>query len=237
MRILKFITSLLLLLIWFTSNAQDKKNKFLPSEVLFATDVVGLGKTLFTDETRLEFHSKVDFHQYYLAGSFGINKINPSSDVFDYSSEGTFFRVGPHVNFMPYNKHRSSIFFGIMYARSSFKDNINYFQSDAGWGDQNLTYSNSDLKARWFEANMGINVKILGPLYLGYTLRFKFSKKLSGYENLVPLEIPGFGQADKGNQFGFNYYIIYKLRFRDKPIPNRPLKIRENNEETPPQRK
>lgn len=233
MKILKYITSLIILLSGEYLIAQEAKKDFVPSEVIFATDVVGLGKTLFADEIKLEFHSKVDFGQYYLAGEFGVDKINPTGEGFDYSSEGTFFRVGPHINMMPYNKHRSSIFFGLMYARSNFKDKISYDQVDQGWGASTLNYANDNLTARWFEANLGINVKIAGPIYLGYTLRFKFSKSLSGNEELFPFEIPGYGKADKGGQFGFNYYVIYKLRFRDKPIPKRPIKIPEKKVEEP----
>ena len=138
---------------------------------------------------------------------------------------------------MPYNKHRSSIFFGLMYARSNFKDQISYDQFDQGWGANTLNYSNDNLTARWFEANLGINVRIAGPIYLGYTMRFKFSKSLSGNGELFPYEIPGFGKADKGGQFGFNYYVIYKLRFRDKPIPKRPVKVTEKTGEPKPARK
>ncbi|SMD33194.1 hypothetical protein SAMN04488029_1551 [Reichenbachiella faecimaris] len=240
MRTLKYIISLFVLIVNFGVSAQEIKKEqkvkkdFMPSEVIFATDVIGLGKTLFSDETKLEFHSKIDFHHYYLAGELGIDKINLTGEGFDYSSDGTFFRLGPHVNMMPYNKHRSSIFFGIMYARSSFSDHITYAQSDTGWGEDQLIYSNENLEARWFEANMGINVNIAGPLYMGYTVRFKFSKKLSDNGKLFPFEIPGFGQADKGSQFGFNYYVIYKLRFRDKPIPKRPVKIPEKTEKQVP---
>ena len=232
MRILRYIISLLLWAVVFTATAQEVKKDFAPSEVIFGTDIIGLGKTLFTDQTKLEFHAKIDFHHYYLAGEFGIDKINPTGEGFNYRAEGTFFRIGPHVNLMPYNAHRSSIFFGIMYARSSFNDRINYAQEDTGWGSENLSYSNDNLKARWFEANMGINVKVVGPLYLGYTLRFKFSKSLTGNDELFPFEIPGYGRADKGAQFGFNYYVIYKLRFRDKPISKRPpakIRTKEGN--------
>lgn len=237
MRILKFTISLIALVASFMSSAQEIKKQqkvkkdFVPSEVIFAIDVVGLGKTLFTDATKLEFHSKIDFHNYYLAGEFGIDKFDLSGEGFAYEAEGTFFRIGPHINMMPYNKHRSSIFFGLMYGQSSFKDNISYFQEDQGWGEQNLNYANDNLKAHWYEANLGINVKVAGPLYLGYTLRFKFSKSLSGNDDLFPYEIPGYGKADKGGQFGFNYYVIYKLRFRDKPIPKRPVKIPEKRSE------
>ena len=236
MKILKYITSLIILLNSGNLIAQKSKRDFVPSEVIFATDVVGLGKTIFSDETKLEFHTKIDFDQFYLAGDFGYDKINPTGEGFDYHSKGTFFRVGPHINMMPYNKHRSSIFFGLMYARSSFNDQITYELADQGWGARTLNYSNDNLTARWFEANLGINVKILGPLYLGYTMRFKFSKSLSGNGALFPYEIPGYGKADKGGQFGFNYYVIYKLRFRDKPIPKRPLKVVEKTKEPNPAR-
>lgn len=236
MRTLKYIISLSFFLSGFGSWAQEAKKDFKPSELIVGVDAIRLGKTLFTDETQLEFHSRIDFHQYYLAGEFGIDKTKASGNGFDYSAEGTFFRVGPQVNMMPYNKHRSSIYFGLMYARSSFSDQIIYDTDDTGWGAQSITYSNDNLTARWYEANVGINVKVLGPLYLGYTVRFKFAKKLSGAGELQPFEIPGFGEANKGSRFGLNYYLIYKLRYRDKPIPKRPTKRAEEPESRNPPR-
>jgi hypothetical protein len=234
MKILRYTISLLFVLSYLSGAGQKAKRDYVPSEVIFAADVVGLGTTLFTNETKLEFHSKIDFHHFYLAADFGTSKINPSTEQFNYSSQGTFFKVGPHVNFMPYNKHRGSIYFGLMYANSYFNDRITYSQSNDAWGDSSFELSNDNLKSRWFEANIGMNVKVAGPLYLGYMLRFKFANTLTGAGELEPLEIPGFGPANKGANFGFNYYIIYKLRFRDKPIPKRPIKVRtqerdENN--------
>ncbi|MEO9966400.1 MAG: DUF6048 family protein [Reichenbachiella sp.] len=233
MKILKYTASLILVLNCTMSWSQELKKDYKPSEILFAADIIDLGKTFFTDETRLEFHSKIDFHQFYLTGEFGVDKFKLGGDNYTYTSEGSFFRIGPQVNLMPYNLHRSSIFFGLMYARSSFNDQINYDQSDAGWGGTTIDYKNDNMSARWFEANVGINVKIAGPVYLGYTVRFKFSKALTGNGELFPYEIPGYGEADKGSRFGFNYYLIYKLRFRNKPVPKRPIRRAEEPENVP----
>ena len=80
MRILKYTTSLILLIGSANIQAQESKKNFVPSEVIFAVDAIGLGKTIFSDETKLEFHSKIDFGQFYLAGEFGVDKINPTGE-------------------------------------------------------------------------------------------------------------------------------------------------------------
>jgi hypothetical protein len=209
MKILAYTISLYL----FTTFgfAQVPKKDYRPSEISFGMDMLKVGKTLSTNRTEFEFQSKVDFNKYYLAADFGTLKMSPNGTDFNYQMSGNYFRIGPQVNFMSYSSSRSDLFFGLMYSRASLKDELDYLKSGNGWNDEQINLVNNKLNARWWEANLGLTVKVAGPIHFGWSMRFKFAKKLSGYQVLHPLEIPGFGEASKGNQFGFNYYVIYKL--------------------------
>ncbi|MCV9387708.1 DUF6048 family protein [Reichenbachiella ulvae] len=235
MKISKYIFfSFSLLFITKTLSAQEyiyekRERDWKPSEVFFSADVVGLGR-LISGDIQSEFQTKIDFDQFYLALDGGRSDLSSSGNGFNYSSSGYFFRVGPQANLIPYNKNRSSIFFGVNYAQSLFSDQIDYRVIQSAWGEQDLSFKNDNLTARWFEANLGIQARIFGPIYLGYTIRFKMAKKLSGEGVLEAYEIPGFGRASSSATFGFNYYIIYRLGFRDKPIPAKPRKIKVKDE-------
>jgi len=201
----------------------------VPSAVFLSADLVGLAQSVADGRSRFEFQAKVDADQFFLAFDFGFHKTRLENDDFVYNSKGSFFRIGPQVNFMPYNRHRSSIYFGISYARASFDDDINYFIPGVKWNDTNGSLSNDRVNSRWFEMNLGIMVNISGPLHMGYITRFQFAQSLSGFGKLLPFEVPGFGSADKSSNFTFNYYLTYKLNFRNKPTPKRPIKVKEPN--------
>ncbi|PIB36506.1 hypothetical protein BFP72_14410 [Reichenbachiella sp. 5M10] len=205
--------------------AQEKRVRdWKPSELFLSADVVGMAR-LVSGDVQTEFQAKVDFDHFYMAVDWGRSNLNSDGENFDYQSSGNFFRVGPQVNFTPYSKIRSSIYFGLMYAHSSFTDEINYFVVGDDWDNVDLSYENKGMSANWMEAMMGLNVRIVGPLFLGYTVRFKLAKWMSDYEVLQPYEIPGYGQADKSSVFGFNYYITYRFGFRKKPIETKPKRV------------
>ncbi|MBU2915324.1 MULTISPECIES: DUF6048 family protein [Reichenbachiella] len=228
MKIFKYIISLAALLSVAQAEAQVYEKRvrdWKPSEFFIAADVVGLGR-LASGDVQTEFQAKIDFDFYYLAVDAGRTVLSSSGDGFDYSSKGNFFRVGPQINLIPYNKNRNVICFGLMYAQSDFSDKIDYsLTAEDFWTEKQLAFSNDDLQARWLEATMGLNVRIAGPLYMGYTIRFKLAKDLDGVDTLEPFEIPGYGEASKTSAFGFNYYVIYRFGFRKKPVPAKPRMI------------
>ena len=58
---------------------------------------------------------------------------------------------------------------------------------------------------------------------MGYTIRYKFLKKVNA-DRLIPNDIPGFGgnTPDDKDQFGFNYYLYWRLPLR-KAKPTKPV--------------
>lgn len=226
---MKFIASILLAICALASYAQEgppkRQKDFVPSALYLSADGLGLAKTIVSNRTELDFQAKVDLDFYFLAVDYGFSKFDLSNTNFSYTNEGSFFRIGPQVNLMPYNKHRSMITFGLSYAFAQFKDQTNFFVSGQNWNDAQINLSNDNLKSSWYEMSLGLMVKLAGPIHIGYMARYQFAQSVSGYGDLFPYEVPGFGSAGKGNNFRFNYYITYKLGFRNKPIPKRPRRI------------
>jgi len=209
-----------------SAQSLKREKDWQPSLVFVSADFVGLANMISSGNTQAEFSAKIDFDQLFLAYDFGFENQNltgsSDSGPFAYSSEGRFFRIGPQINFLPYNKDRSNIFFGLSYAHANLSDHIDYTATAENWDDAELEYSNINLKAQWFEASLGMSVRIFGPLFMGYTMRFKMAKSMDTPGELMPFSIPGFGEADKGSHFGFNYYITYRLGFRNKVMPEKP---------------
>ncbi|WP_109832006.1 DUF6048 family protein [Reichenbachiella versicolor] len=234
MRILGFFISLVFLSMGVFAQNQELKplkraRDWVPSKVFLSADLAGLLRLTTPGNVQTEFQGKVDFDSFFLTIDAGylrtdLDRIGDGSN-FNYESNGLFYRVGPQVDFMPYNKDWSQLYFGFMYGWSRFEDKIQYQNTNSIYvspNEQPISLDNERIKARWLEANFGLSAHIVGPLYMGYVLRFKFAPSVKGAGELYPWEIPGYGRADRTGRFGFNYHITYKLGFRNKKVPLRP---------------
>ncbi len=203
-----------------------RERDWKPSAFYLSYDVVQLINSAQSDRIDGELNGKIDFDQFFLAFDFGWSDRVITEANFDYRYSGQYYRVGPEINFMPYNKSWSSLFFGFKYSWSNLEDQILYFGNHDEWSPEIQNYRNEDISAWWLEANFGLSARIVGPLYMGYVVRFKMSRQISGAEVLNPFYLPGFGRADRSSNFGFSYYITYRFGLRDKPVPMRPEKAK-----------
>lgn len=119
---------------------------------------------------------------------------------------------------------------GLRYAGSTFTDDMVIPRTHYLIGSQDYQFSNGQLTARWVEAVTRLNVRVWQNLYFGASVRLKLFKNLDGQDELVPYDIPGFGRhrknasTEKTANAGFRYYIMYRLPFRYKPVPPKPIK-------------
>ncbi|MFY0654166.1 MAG: hypothetical protein JXQ96_19170 [Cyclobacteriaceae bacterium] len=205
------------------SDKEKREADFKPSAVNVGIEGLGIARSLSSPGFyQFEGQADIDFDRYFFVLDLGRESNSISNDNFNYSNSGNYFRTGIQVNMMPYNPNRNFFFLGFRYARSSFRDDISYIDSFEKWGDKTLNFENKGVSARWFELNMGMKVKVFERLYFGYTIRYKMAKKMTGYGELNPRNIPGFGRGDKSSVAGFNYYFLYHIPFRDKPVPPKP---------------
>ena len=219
---MKFTISILLFVIGQFAYAQEEKSSaketvvveaaekdakpkverdFKPSAVNVGIEGIGLGRTgISSGFTQLEAQADIDFDRYFFVVDLGHERNSITNDAFNYSNNGNYLRMGVQVNMMPYNPNRNFFFFGFRYARSHFSDEIQYTEDFDKWGQKNISLSNNGVSAQWYEMTMGLKVKIFERLYFGYTLRYKVGKKMSGFDELMPRNIPGFGRASKSSK-------------------------------------
>ena len=201
------------------------KKDFKPSAVRFGMDALGLIRTGTTSGFHhLEGQADIDFHHYFFVVDFGHERNVLAREGFNYTNQGAFFRVGVQFDLMPYNVDKNVFFVGFRYAKSNFSDHLVYTDSFDKWGEKSYNTEQRGLTARWYEMNMGMKVKVFENVYFGYTLRYKISKKMNGFTDQEPYLIPGYGRASKASSAGFNYYILYNIPFRDKPVGKKPVK-------------
>ncbi len=192
-----------------------------PSALRLGVDLSNVVLTIIDEDLQqFEFNADVDLGRFFVAGSYGTQTLTRNETDFTYSTDGSYFRFGLDYNFLYTNLDENVAFGGFRYAQANYTDAITYTVTDDVWGTQTITNSNPDLSVRWFEFVAGMKVRIWHQLYLGYTVRLKFSKQIKGADELTPFDIPGFGRANQSSNVGINYHVFYRIKWRNnKPIP------------------
>ncbi|GAA0891592.1 DUF6048 family protein [Fulvivirga kasyanovii] len=222
---LRYLISIFLLTIATASFAQKVKvqldttsRRFIPTGIRVGADLIGFGKTFSKDDYKqYEFQADIDFYRYFLNIEYGQMERTLENSTSLYNVEGSYFKIGPDINFLHRDPDQSALFFGLRYATTSFSDNLNFSYTNAAFGDGTSEISNHNLKADWFEMVTGMKVKMWKFIWMGYTARFKFGVDTFERNELIPHEIPGYGRADKKVSWGFNYYLIFRLPLRKGP--------------------
>lgn len=199
-------------------------SRYAPTAVRIGGDPGTLGYMLFSEKRGFfEAEADIDIDKFFIVANYGLSTFKLDEPTYVYENTGTYFKIGPDINFMNEDPHLNVMFFGLRYATSSFNDKLLYdtdavIQSDTGWPNSRETSSNGNARASWYEMVTGLKIRVVKQLYMGFTMRFKLLMKTKQTEILKPYYIPGFGKNINTSAFGFNYYISYRLPFRKKVI-------------------
>ena len=159
--------------------------------------------------------------KYYLAGELGNENKTVDDTQLNFTTKGTYFKVGFNYNlYENWLDMENIVYIGMRYGVSSFSQTLNSYQiynRDHFFGDSPLVYPNekfNGLTAQWFEVALGVNAKVINNVYVGFSFRFNklvTNKKPDNFDNLY---IPGFNRTYDGSfGVGFNYTISYFIPF------------------------
>ena len=232
---LKYFFSFLFLFLslgLFAQNTQDKKQEKKSDSVVPKTerygirvgiDVSKLAQSLYEKNYR-GFEIVGDYRltkRMFLAGEIGSENKNVIDNTLNFTTSGTYFKVGFDVNnYENWLDMENIIHVGLRYGVSSFSQKLNsykiyntstYFpQTPEIISDTNY----NGLSAQWAEVVAGVKVEVLNNIYIGFSgrLNYLFSNKKP--ENFDNLYIPGFNRTYDGKfGVGWNYTISYFIPF------------------------
>lgn len=203
------------------------KNKFsiVPYGIRVGIDILELGLTLADEDVeRYGINADIDIYKFLVQFDAGYARRARVNDLIEYRSRGYYYRIGIDYNLMFFDDDKSTIFTGLRYGRSfSYDDELKYVLSDSTYGAAGVEAENTNASANWLEANIGVKAKIWRNFYMGFIGRFKFRLRANTAE-LSSFDIPGFGRTDNTNIVAFNYYIWYRIPFRENDL----LRTRKN---------
>jgi hypothetical protein len=153
----------------------------------------------------------------YLAGELGNENITIQEDRFNFTTRGSYFKVGLDYNFYEnWLAMQNQIYIGFRYSVSTFSQELNnyrIYQTNPYFGLNEPIASGqkfNGLSAHWVELVLGFKAELLPNLYGGISARISHlvsNQEPDTFENLF---IPGFNKTYSGNfGVGLNYTLSY----------------------------
>jgi len=202
MRTYIFFISLFLSLASFAQEEEIKDStKTHKFGLRVGTDLSKLAKTaIIEDYTAFEINADYKFSKKYsLAGEFGNEKRTIDETQVNFTTEGSYFKIGVDYNaYENWLDMENAIFVGLRYGLSSYKNTLNsrtIFNSDPYWGESGLktdpiNYDSST--THLVELIIGIKAEIFNNLYLGINAQLKKYGGNKIPDNFANLYIPCF---------------------------------------------
>lgn len=183
------------------------------------SDVSYLASTLFNENvTQFEVNGDIDLNRYLISYAYGAANLNRTGETFDFNTRGTYYKVGIDVNFINNLEGHNAVFFGIRYAHSNFISDLSRVIESPAGGSFSVDVE-EDLTSFWFEALVGLKVNVWQNINLGFTLSNRFLNTVNGETELIAYEVPGYGHAEAGSLWRFNYFVQYYLPFKKEKAP------------------
>jgi len=191
------------------------------------TDISKLVKTtVIKDYAAFEINADYKFSKKYsIAGEFGNEKRTIDETQVNFTTEGSYFKIGVDYNaYENWLDMENAIFVGLRYGLSSYKHTLNshgVLNTDFYWDENDpnndpINYDNST--THWVELIVGIKAEIFNNLYLGINAQLKNYVGNSAPDNFANLYIPGFGKTVEDSKWGvgFGYTVSYFIPFYKK---------------------
>ncbi len=190
----------------------------------------------------IDFWAELSLHNRYkpiIEFGFGNCNDTPDGMNFTYKSKlAPYFKIGANYNIF-YNSNPDYQFnVGLRYGYSSFSYEITDVTIDEGyWNAPSLiSIPSQNASAGYFEITAGVKVKIIGPISLGWNLRYHSILHESQTEYGKPMYIPGYGK--RGGSFTGSFSVIYTIPLHRKnadPLPDE-VDGESTESDTPPKK-
>ncbi len=138
-------------------------------------------------------------------------------NLYDYSTQGVFGRVGFDYNFLEpvdANDH-DAFFFGLRMAGTRFNQSVTNIVYENVFGKTTVDFPEDHVSAYWSEITVGVKVEAFKNFWIGWTGRGKvmFSTPKA---QMDPYIIPGYGRVPDEGRFtaDMNIYLLYSISFK-----------------------
>ena len=228
----KFTFSIILVLLSFSGNAQEKnltqkdtlkKDSIAPKKERYGlrlgVDLFKLTRSFYEDKYRgLELVGDYRLtRKHYLAAEIGNEDKTVDDDRVNFTTKGTYIKAGFDYNaYQNWGKMENMIYVGLRYGVSSFSQTLNSYKlynPNPYFGETTETVSgrkDNGLSAQWIEVVAGVKAQVFDNFFVGFSFRLNRLVSQKRPDNFDNLYIPGFNRTYDGDfGVGFNYTVSY----------------------------
>lgn len=195
-----------------TSSAQAPKNLDLERDTLpffrgfaVSAELIGAMQMMFGDYGQYEAALRLNLrNRYFPIVEVGYGKANHEEDVvtkIEYKTQAPYFRVGCDFNVAKNKRSANRVYAGLRYAYTNYKVDISRKNLEDPWWKWPTTYNVEGSKCwqHWAEVVFGVDAKVLGPLHLGWSVRYR--RRLFHDDGITGKTwyVPGYGTQDSSN--------------------------------------
>jgi hypothetical protein len=215
--------SLLLAVVATPLAAQSKKPRVIQEAdtvslfrgVAVSADMVGLLQKAVSSYGQYEAALRVNLKDKYfpvLELGYGMADATDYTTSMSYKTNAPYARIGVDFNLLR-NKHDIyRAYAGFRYACTYYKFDIKGDGiTDPVWGDE-VPFSVTGVSANyhWLEGVFGVDAKIVGPLRLGWSVRYRFRVAHNDGDVGNTWYVPGYGKQG-GTRLGGTFNIIFEI--------------------------
>ena len=154
--------------------------------------------------------------KHYLAVELGNEKKTVQEDHFNFTTNGSFIRVGFDYNsYENWTGMNNQVYTGLRYGFSTFSQTLNSYSiyyPNSTFPSPLITPNTefSGLTAHWAEVVAGVKAELFSNFFMGFSFRLNYLISEKKPETFANLYIPGFNRTYEGRfGVGFNYTISY----------------------------
>jgi len=213
--------------------AQD--TVIFPLKIRAGFDIIGPGIYM-SDKNNLNMEGFLSFDRnekmaYVVEGGYLNYKYSQYN--YDYTSTGTFVRLGVDLNLLKPDKALGSYWAGIglRYGLSLFSSETSSLSHENYWGAMTSSIPSKNMTAHFLEVAPGIRTEVFKNLSMGWTIRLKLLLSGGGGKDIRPISIPGYGNGGRITNGGISYFISWNIPYKTKTVIIKPELPDEEDEE------
>jgi len=176
-------------------------------------DLVGPAMLLLSDYGQYEFGARVNLRNRYLPTvEAGLGRARHANQLtsLHYETTAPFFKAGMDFNVLKNKESGNLLFVGFRYAFTYFSNDISdHSLTDPVWKNTvDYTIHNSGCYYHWFEGVFGLDTPLVGPVHLGWSVRWRRRLFHNEGDYGRAWYVPGFGPSAGGRIAAmFNFTI------------------------------
>lgn len=189
-----------------TETVADVKRPKLFQDISVGVDLFGAGYRFIADEGDFQAYVQANIKGTFLPVvelGYGTADKYYEDTYTTYKSKGMFGRIGCDYNLLKQKLDNYKLTVGLRYGMSHFN-----YDTTMPTDTLHTTYDtvSESCTTHWVELALGVKVKVSGPFFMGWSVRYRRRIGCTDYTN-PPLYAPGYGNASNSSSFMALYTI------------------------------